>query len=206
MGNTEIHEYTTEGYTVCFKVNNEIFICNPKPFMVSNFFATLLRNCRGTMLEPISLDGVTVEEISVFASYLHETTNEWDGNLQQWETIRRLSTLWGFEDIRKLALTKLRGNVQSEAGSSTGTNAGPGTQNPFKDIHEKMGEGLAGMGEEPINGIANILGGIGKGLGTGVGGVVLLPFAIASLPFIGIHKGIQWASKGKEKEEADNRD
>jgi len=95
-----------------------------------------------------------------------------------------------------MALAELGAELQSESGSSAGSKS----QNPVKDIHNDLGERMKGMVEEPIGGIANILGDVGKGLGAGVGSVVLLPFAIASLPFIGIHKGIQWASKGKKEE------
>ncbi|KAG9037847.1 hypothetical protein FRB95_003684 [Tulasnella sp. JGI-2019a] len=95
----------------------------PQAILVSNVFTTLLRNCRGTMLEIISFDGAMVNEVSVFVLYLHcinpvllftrnygyftaymiygppsnlpdcRTSDEWDGALQQWETIRYLSTL-----------------------------------------------------------------------------------------------------------------
>lgn len=80
----------------------------------------------------------------------------------------------------------------------------PASQNQFKDaqgIGEKVGETVKGMAEEPIGGIGNILGEAGKGLATGVGAIVLLPFAIASLPFIGINKGIQLATKDKKGDE-----
>ncbi|KAG8980734.1 hypothetical protein FRB93_009041 [Tulasnella sp. JGI-2019a] len=62
--------YTTDREAVYFGINGEIFICDPKLFLASSFFSMLLRNCRGTREEPISIDGVTAEEFSVFGSLL----------------------------------------------------------------------------------------------------------------------------------------
>ncbi|KAG8863181.1 hypothetical protein FRB96_009363 [Tulasnella sp. 330] len=201
MVNRAIHEYATEGETVCFEVQEEVFICSPEPFMASNFFATLLCNCQSSIFKPISLPRVTIEEFSLFAPFLHkpETAADDPGfKPQQWETIRRLATLWGFESVRQMALVKVKASLAREPSLSAGPV--PKSQNPFLEIHEKLGAGVQEMAEEPVGGIGNILGEAGKGLATGVGAIVLLPFAVASLPFIGIHKGIKWASSKKAEE------
>ncbi|KAG9005121.1 hypothetical protein FRB95_003685 [Tulasnella sp. JGI-2019a] len=168
--------YATDGEAVYFEINGEIFICDPKLFLASSFFSMLLRNCRGTREEPISIDGVTAEEFSVFASLLHgrETPTDTQGlDQERWKIIYRLSELWRFQLIRQLALA----NLQQPGDADT---------NPLSDFVEG-----------PVDGVAKILQGMGTGLAVGVGGAVLLPFAIASLPFVGIHKGIQW-SRGKK--------
>lgn len=99
-------------------------------------------------------------------------------NSQKWTAIYGLAVKWDFPLLAHLANTKLRKLSSNKAPVEMGSS---------------VSRGVTGMVDDPVGGVTNILGGIGQGIGTLVGGAVVLPFAIASTPFIGIHKAIQKA-------------
>jgi len=191
MLQTTVHKVAKSGEQdlIVFRVADDVFVCSRAVFMSSGTFRSIMESTQSFREKPVELNGITVEEFDLFTWVLHATNTdmEMDERVSEagtWVAVHRLSSLWDFPIVSQLALAKTK-CLQLEDRLRRLESS--------KDASKVMADAVSGMMDDPLGGVAGIMGGMGKGAGTLVSGAVMLPFAIASTPFIGISKAFRGA-------------